>query len=105
MALINPSSIGSLNNIWDKIDITTKEYAIGGKLITAKYMVSDQHSATMNPNDIKENLMHQMIEYIIKNKLVEFTKIPDMYSGSSTYLARIYLTPDDQVKILRTYGK
>lgn len=53
---------------------------------------------------IKENLMKQMIEYMLNNNYIEFTSQENMADQQMIYRARAYLVPDDQVRVLRTTG-
>lgn len=53
---------------------------------------------------IKENLMKQMLEYMLNNNYIEFTSQEDMSQQQVIYRARAYLVPDDQVRVLRTTG-
>lgn len=54
---------------------------------------------------IKENLMKDMIQHMLKNNLIEFTSQEDMAEGKVIYRARAFLVPNDQVRILRTAGQ
>lgn len=81
-------------------------HAIGGKLVTGKIIVSEEYKDEMDHNPaarnlVKTELIHQMAEYMMENKLVEFT-YQDSYDGQRTILVRAYLAPDAQIKILRT---
>jgi hypothetical protein len=52
---------------------------------------------------LKERLMRQMIDYIIENKLAEFTMVKHPIEDSRIYRVRCYLAPDATVKILRVH--
>lgn len=90
---------------YDSMSIDTKDFAIGGKLITAKCSLDNMFEEVSSSENIKQKLMEQIAGFAIENKLVEFTKIPDMYNGRTTYIARCYLAPDDMVKILRVHSR
>lgn len=94
----NPFTSDPFRNEFVNLDI--KEYAIGGKLITVQFKADDLFNP--NPDSIKSQLVSNLSEYILRNNFVEFTKIPNPYNGSTTYIARCYLAPNDQVKILRS---
>jgi hypothetical protein len=51
---------------------------------------------------LKERLLRQMINYILENKLAEFTMVKHPMEDSRIYRVRCYLAPDHTVKILRT---
>ena len=90
---------------YDPPMIQTKDYAIGGKLVHASYVLSEMRSEIMPGSEIKSILAQDLVNYIIENKLVEFTKIDNPIDLSVKYNARLYLATSDQIKILRTYGK
>ena len=93
------------------MNFDTYDYAIGGKMVTATVTVTDQYDSllmsgdTMAINQIKRELMHQLTEYMIDNKLVEFTQHTDPIQSKKIIKIRAYLAPDSDVKILRVYKK
>jgi hypothetical protein len=90
------------------IKFGVKDYAIGGKMVDAAYVVSyvDVMAWKTNFEDyVKEQLAQQMARYMLNNKLIEFTKKSSPHSDVITYRARCYLTPDDKVKILRVHER
>jgi hypothetical protein len=89
----------------EDIYVKTQDFAIGGKLVTATCKMDGLMSEQDSADHIKHKLMTQLMEYAIQNKLVEFTKIPDAYDGSATYIARCYLAPDAMVKVLRLHSR
>jgi hypothetical protein len=87
-------------------DINTYDYAIGGKMVVAKCSVSEATLITDNIKDaVRTQLIHQIADYILQNKLVEFTQSRDPISLHTIVRARCYLAPNDQIKILRTAYK
>jgi len=105
MAIAHASKFASSWNIDEAVYVKTNDFAIGGKLVTATCKLNGLMSEDDSVDRIKHTLMEQLIEYAIKNKLVEFTKIPDAYDGSATYIARCYLAPDAMVKVLRLHSR
>jgi hypothetical protein len=88
-----------------KIDDTVFEYqefAIGGKLVTATMKVTEFETIGVSSDELKERLMRPMIDYIIENRLAEFTMVDSPVDNCKTYRVRCYLAPDATVKILRT---
>jgi ribosomal protein S11 len=85
-----------------------KEYAIQGQMYKVSYTVSDAMIATMqtavNPDDIKKKMVHMLAEELWKNNAIEFTKI-ESYDGNHVFHARIFATPNTQVRILRENPK
>jgi hypothetical protein len=82
-------------------NLDIKEYAIGGKLLTASLMSDENTIQSMGKDFIKEKLAVQLAMGMLENKMVEFTSMRDHLSLSIKIHARCYLTPDNQVKIIR----
>ena len=82
-------------------DLDIKEYAIGGKLLTASLMSDEDTIQSMGKDFIKEKLAIQLAMGMLENKMVEFTSMRDHLTLSIKIHARCYLTPDNQVKIIR----
>lgn len=53
---------------------------------------------------IKKQLVDELVQKIIDNRLVEFTKQEDLNTDEVTYRARMFVTPDDQIRIIRKSG-
>ena len=87
-------------------DVKIVDHAIGGKMITANYKISE---VTMEdfPNESKQHvrrqLVTQLVEEILDHKLVEITQMQELSTGDYHIRARVFLTKDDQVRILRMY--
>jgi|694.fasta_scaffold24130_8 hypothetical protein len=91
---------------YEDIDFGVREYAIGGKMVEAAFTLSSFDTMVANIEDeIKDTLARNIAVFIIKNKLIEFTKTSNPTSYDITYRARCYLTPDEMVKILRVHAK
>ena len=50
---------------------------------------------------IKKELLHKLLDEIVKGKLIEFTSQSDVATGHTHYRARIFATPDAQVRMIR----
>ena len=93
------------------ITFTTHDYAIGGKLVQGEAKVTEHYRTLMESGDqdaideLKQDLLNQMLMFMLKNKLVEFTWKDDHVSGDRMIMLRTYVTPNDQVKILRLANK
>ena len=89
----------------------THEYAIGGKMVVGRATMTDSYKLMVEDGDkeavdrLKSDLIHQMAQFILENKLVEFTHYDDPITFSRQVAVRAYLAPDSQVKILRTVNK
>lgn len=103
-----------MNNIseWDKenLNYDAHDYPIGGKGVVCTYVMTPEMVARMSSGDeykqhIKETLVQQLAGYILEQKLCEFTQMDDPVRGTKTIKLRVYLAPNDHVKILRTAYK
>ena len=54
---------------------------------------------------IKKDLVQKLVDEMAKNKQIEFTWQTDVNSAENHFRARIFATPDSQVKILREFKK
>jgi len=93
------------------VTFTTYDYAIGGKLVEGKANVSEHYRTLMEEGDqdtiegVKQDLLRQMLNFMLKNKLVEYTWKDDHITGDRIIVLRTYVTPNDQVRILRLSHK
>jgi hypothetical protein len=86
------------------------DYAIGGKMVVGTVIMDEMESLKLDDTihgkaNLKGKLLYQMIEYILKENLAEFTMVEDRANGMIKYRVRAYLAPNEQVKILRTAEK
>jgi hypothetical protein len=94
-----------------EVDFQTYDYLIGGKLVVGKAVMTDSYVQMVNGLDhearmqLKYKLANEMATYMVENNLVEFTQQDNPYDQTKTIMARAYLAPDDQVKILRLANK
>jgi hypothetical protein len=108
-----------MNNPWDPYYDThmaqlpeTYDYAIRGEMIVANYSMSE-YEYQMRKQElnmdfdtfVKLELTKILCEELAKSKRVEFTKSQDVASGVSHFRARIFATPDSQVRIVRELRK
>jgi hypothetical protein len=90
----------------DRLVFTTEDLVtIRGKMVVGRLTLSslDMVKYSDQTDILKQTLVRQMVEYIINNKLVEFTKQEDPVTLQTRIAVRAYLAPDDQVKLLRTW--
>ena len=91
----------------DVLTFDTYDYAIGGKMVVGKAIMSENYFAMIKGNDddakmaVKRDLINQLTKHMLENNLVEFTSHQDPITGNMMVAVRAYLAPDDQVKILR----
>ena len=93
---------------WDHnpYDVNAQDHAISGRMFLAVLHVGYDPEDHFNPDKedrVKYQLTEKLLRAIIEAKCVEFTKSLDPASGAYTYRARCFVTPDAQVKIIRTH--
>lgn len=93
------------------IDSFSLDETVRGEMITAQMVFNASTLAQIKVDDetfkqdTKRKLAIQLAEQILNNKLVEFTKQENLNTFEITYRARAYLTPDNQVRMLRKENK
>jgi hypothetical protein len=87
---------------WDEyVPPTSTEHIIQGKMLEFTMSVREFSSGPEDPDEIKYQLCAGLLEHVLENKLVEFTKQNDIGTGCIHYRARMFVTPDDNVRIIR----
>lgn len=86
------------------LEFSTKDYAIGGKLCCATITISDMEMID-DKEFIKNRLASELTKFILEQNLVEFTQMLDPVTFGTKIRARVYLTPNEQIKIVRTMIK
>jgi hypothetical protein len=92
------------NQLNDDISFGVRDYAIGGKLVTATYQVSYLDAMAWKSDfedHVKETLANKLAKYLLDNKLIEFTRQSTPINEFTSYRAHLYAAPNDAVKILR----
>lgn len=97
MAIIDP---------WNMpIDIQTTDYDIAGIMLKHDLFISEYELMKIDPQkfqyEIKKRLMIGLLDEIARAKCVEFTKQPNFEELKTHFRARMFVVPDDQVRILR----
>jgi hypothetical protein len=92
-----------MNMPWEQADITTTDYAIGGKLIAAKVIVSEDAMQIFNADtqarqEMRVRLVMELAQEMLNSNLVEINQM----RNPITLIARAYVAPDATVKLLRT---
>lgn len=108
MAIFNPNNYTHMG--MDNFDFKVRDYPIGGKMVRVSASMSNEYKMLAMTDmqareQIREHLVTQLVEFILQNKLCEITQTSDPMSGGSIVYARMYLAPDDNIKILRTVAK
>jgi hypothetical protein len=92
------------------VDFKTYDYIIGGKMVVGRATLEESYAQMMLSDDdarmnVKKKLISDMAQYILENNLVEFTQQDDPMTMCKNIYIRVYLAPNDQVKILRLANK
>lgn len=82
--------------------MNTQDHALAGKMLTATFQVDVLLEGEPDEKSIKKKLSADLANSIIEGKFAEFTKQMSPDYSMATYRARVYLLPDDQVKVVRT---
>ncbi len=78
---------------------------VQGKMLTASLKMSPYEAEQMDDLEMKNRLITLMVREIMDNKCIEFTKQQDYANDEVIIRARIYVTPDDDVKVIRQMQK
>lgn len=101
-----PNNIGGVpisNGSMPPFNLT--DHTIQGKMITVAKTIDHFIMEQVDENDIKISMMSQLVEEMIKNKCVEFTKQRGESTNETIIRARIFVTPDTNIRIIREYQK
>lgn len=92
--------------MFDDIEFNIKQYPIQGKMVVGEITIN-QIDLINIPHDvgikehIKGNLLKKLVNYMLENKLAEFTVTDDPLNASKLYRVRCFVTPDEQVRLIR----
>ena len=86
-------------------NISTTDHLIQGQMVTAEFTLTGLDRERMTDDQIKSKLLFFLADEIMKRKCVEFTKQDDFASNVTVARARIFVTPDTNVRILREMKK
>ena len=94
---------------WDEPMIEYKDYAIGGKMVSVSVRVaedvmvnkfSDQQARAF----MRQKLCEELASAMLAKGLLEINQQKNI-DFTTTIVARAYVAPDDQIKLLRTLIK
>jgi hypothetical protein len=92
---------------WEDVNITTNDYAIGGKLIIANATIdywkyNEIMQSPTGRDEIRQFLVESIAQEMLNKSLVEINQRDDPMTMRKLVVARAYVAPDSTVKILRT---
>jgi len=79
--------------------------AIQGKMITATLEIDEFQMSHMDDVDMKNKVLNSLLNELLSAKCIEFTKQQDVATNTLTVRARIFATPDNQVRLIREATK
>jgi hypothetical protein len=108
-ALGGSSVISGYNNVTIKPNayntVGISDHIVQGQMLTVEHIFTTHELQYMDDKHIKQLLVRQLAEKIYQQQCVEFTKQCHFNTDSIIARARIYVTPDSTIKLLRTYQK
>ena len=87
------------------IEFETVDHAIQGKMVVCHMQFDDVDVRRLPGSEvdfIRQSIVSKIGEFMIDNKLVEFTQQQDVMTGKTMIRARVFVTPDEQVRLIRT---
>jgi hypothetical protein len=79
--------------------------AIQGQMITATLHVDEMQLMSMDDIAMKKKVLDMLLNELLSAQCIEFTKQQDVATNTLTIRARIFATPDNQVRLIRNATK
>ncbi len=89
--------VGSVDSNLTVAPLTT----IQGKMISAEMRLDANEAIQMDDLELKNRLITKLVRELMDGKCIEFTKQQDVANMETIVRARIFVTPDEQVRIIR----
>ena len=83
-------------------NISTTDHLIQGQMVEVNMTLDPYEITKMTDDQIKTKIMFFLGDEMLKRKCVEFTRQHDVVTNKTIIRARTFVTPDTNVKILRT---
>lgn len=78
---------------------------IQGQMITATLEIDEFQIRQMDDVDMKNKVLNMLVNELIAAKCIEFTKQHDVATNTTKVRARIFATPDTQIRVIRSATK
>lgn len=108
MAITKHTPLSPINPLSQEIQST---HIIQGICLVANYEISvismittDSVSTKQLEDNVKMELCQQLVRKMFETDCIEFTKLHDTTTDAVKYRARIFVTPNDNVQLLRIHG-
>jgi hypothetical protein len=90
-----------------KVEFEYVDHAIQGKLVKCAFKIDDMFSKEghLTPEEkkyIKEQMAMQIALFLLENDSIEFTQMRMPYDNAIQVYGRIFVTPNEQTRIIRT---
>ena len=92
-----------LSNITNTVNTT--DHLIQGKMLEVSLLFDHHESLVYDDTTLKNKLITEMVEKMMHEKCIEFTKQTDPLTNRMRARARVYVTPDSNVRIIREMQK
>ncbi len=74
---------------------------IQGKMVFAEMRLDVNEAIRMDDIELKNRLITKLVRELMNGRYIEFTKQQDVASMETIIRARIFVTPDEQVRVIR----
>lgn len=83
----------------------TQDKPIQGEMLTVRNTITLEMWENIPHDVIKQDMMRKLVEELMKSKHIEFTMMKDTSQRDEIKIAaRVFVTPDSQVRLLRERG-
>jgi hypothetical protein len=93
--------VGSVDKSIPIVTRLGSEVPIQGKMIFAEMRLDANEAIQMDDLELKNRLITKLVRELMDGKCIEFTKQQDVVTMETIVRARIFVTPDDQVRVIR----
>lgn len=94
------SAFSNISTPRDTLHLST----IRGKMVTVSQTFSDLDLSMLNDKELKLHMLYELCKELEKTNHVEFTRMVEPHTGNYVVRARIFATPDEQVRMIRLRG-
>lgn len=107
MAIINPNIFKDSTSLHTIAPISSGNFTIQpmdtiqGQMITATLEIDEFQIHQMDDVDMKNKVLNMLVNELLSAKCIEFTKQHDVITNTTKVRARIFATPDTQVRVIR----
>jgi hypothetical protein len=74
---------------------------IKGQMVFAEMRLDANEAIQMDDLELKNRLITKLVRELMNGRYIEFTKQQDVASMETVVRARIFVTPDEQVRVIR----